>query len=89
MATRLEIRVDGDDVGAAKMLQAATSILRMLQGVERAKLGKASKTQWRVGMMSGHRFGLIEIWATGDGTERIEASLDVVRDILKAQKEKQ
>lgn len=72
--TRLEIKVDGQDVAAQKMLAVASSTVKLLRSIERvihterAQQGMARlpAVRWRVGMMSGNSFGLIEIWADGD-----------------------
>ena len=63
---RLEIKVDGKDVGATKMLSAATSMLRILQSIEKSQAkekGIKPSIRWRVDMQSGNDYGLIAIRA--------------------------
>ncbi len=77
MTTRLEIKVDGPDVSATKMLLVASNTLKLLKAVEkniRKEKGGAPIT-WRVDMMSGGSYGLIAIWALGPDTTHLQADL--------------
>ena len=89
MSTRLEIRVDGEDVAGDKMLRIAQSTLKMLRSVEFQMSGKKRTINWRVDMMSGAQFGLISIWASGNGSERVEAAAwDVIHHLQESRKKK-
>ena len=82
---RKEIRVDGRDVEASKMLALATSTLRLLKNVEK-ELAKQTPGQkplrWGVGMMSGREYGLIELWVIGDEPV-LGATIDALRRAMK------
>ncbi len=60
---RLEVKVDGDDVTAEKMLSAATLTLKLLRDIEKSRPGPKKKIRWRVDIMSGYSYGLIAIRA--------------------------
>jgi len=65
--SRLEIKVDGQDVAADKMLRMATLTLKLLRSIEieHAKAAGRSprkhRVRWRVDIQSGFNFGLIAI----------------------------
>lgn len=62
--SRLEIKVDGDDVGADKMLRVASLTIKMLKAIERdicKEKGTKPSVRWRVDMQSGFEYGLIAI----------------------------
>lgn len=67
--SRLEIKAEGDDVAADKMLTLATLMLRLLKRIERQqrkdKGEKSRKTliRWRVDIQSGFAYGLIALRA--------------------------
>lgn len=66
MSNRVEIKVDGKDVEATKMLSCATSMLRIIKSVERqiaTEQGVQSTIRWRVDMLSSVDYGLIAIRA--------------------------
>ena len=61
---RIEIKVDGDDVGATQMLRMASLTLKILQSIEKEickKDGTKPIIRWRVDMQSGFNFGLIAL----------------------------
>ena len=71
--SRLEIKVDGDDVGAQKMLKAALLTLGILKSIERQickEQGSKPSIRWRVDIQSGFSYGLIALRAEppADGT---------------------
>ena len=88
--TRIEVKVDGDDVDAHKMLNTALSLLRLLKALEKEKYGKGSRILWRVDMMSGLSYGLIALRATGakGGTEKIEVEAMEIIKRFKQEQEK-
>jgi hypothetical protein len=64
--SRLEIKVDGDDVAADKMLRVATRTLKTLKDIEKQicqEQGIKPSIRWRVDMMSGFSYGLIALSA--------------------------
>lgn len=76
--SRLEIRVDGKDVEAGKMLSIAVSMLKILKSIERQiakEQGVKSHVQWRIDMQSGHEYGLIAIRAESDANDTITQRL--------------
>ena len=80
MGSRLEIKADGDDVEAGKMLDLATLMLKLLRSVERetAKAGgkrltRKNRIRWRVDIQSGFSYGLIAIRAEAAEGQRDDA----------------
>lgn len=62
--SRLEIKVDGDHVGADKMLRLASLTIKMLKAIERdicKEKGIKPSVQWRVDILSGFEYGLVAI----------------------------
>ena len=64
--SRLEIKVDGGDVAADKMLRAATLTLKILKDIEKQickEQGVKPSVRWRVDIMSGFDYGLVALRA--------------------------
>lgn len=52
---RLEIRLDGHDIGADKALFTARTTLRILRSIEKEMTGKRAAIHWKVDIFSGFR----------------------------------
>ena len=64
--SRLEIKVDGDDVAADRMLKIASTALSILKGIEKAmckEKGVKPGIRWFIDMQSGFSYGLIALRA--------------------------
>ena len=62
----LSIKVDGKDIRAESMLKIATQTVKLLRAIEKNQTGKKSVADWKVQMMTGPSYGLIDIWADGN-----------------------
>ena len=66
----LEIKADGKDIEATKMLKLATTMIKLLNEVEKGIIkergGKQPATKWKVNILSGSDYGLIQIFNTGE-----------------------
>ena len=91
--SRLEIKADGGDVSADKMLKMASSALKLLRSIEidQAKAAgrnpRKDRIRWRVDMMSGLDYGLIVIRGdppkgARDTTIHQKTSLAIMREAM-------
>ena len=89
--SRLEVKMDGDDVAADKMLTMATLLLKLIRSIEREyakkdgkKLNKKNRIRWRVDMQSGFSYGLIVLRGeTPEGQRDTPLHQETTQEIMK------
>lgn len=81
----IQIRADGEDIAAEKMLLLATQTIKLLKAIERDRSKKRAVIPWRVNMMSGHTYGMIQIFATGkmDGEADAEKVVQAYKNVAR------
>jgi hypothetical protein len=71
----LEIKADGKDIEALSMLKLASATIKLLRAIEKDMSGKRPSIQWRINILSGGDYGMIQIFATGSAENILEGEI--------------